>query len=99
MMTKTATERTKRVLMAGALVLLSQAAWSEGGQDQKSGITEVHVIAQRLPKEPVDVKIETDIRSHVEELNRHLAEELAKRREAIFAAPIQLVVAEVQTRG
>jgi hypothetical protein len=99
MMIKTTPEMKSRVLIAAVLGLLSQSAWSDQGQAATSALPEVRVTAPRQKIEIADLKISTDAQGYIEALNRRLAEDLAKDLEAIRASRVELVIAEVPTRG
>ena len=88
---KTTLAVSRPVLIAAALALLSQSAWS----DQE----EVRVTSPRMAIEIAQPKIATDAQAYIDALKQRLAEDLAKSLEAISASRIELVIAEAPTRG
>lgn len=99
MMIKRQTERNARVLIAGALVLLSQGAWSEEARPARKAVAEVAVSIPQPRIEIAAPKIEASASAHIESLNRRIAEDLARSLEAIGKTRFELVIAEVPTRG
>lgn len=100
MMRKTTKLRMSRVLVAGAVALLSQGAWSDDGNIAASASTTVGIQLPRPQMAPVHAKIASEVKAHVEALNRRLAEDLARAlEETLDASRIELAIAEVPTRG
>lgn len=100
-MIKTATERKLRVLIAGALALtLSQLALAEDGRaadKREPAVVKVSIPDQRTGiAEP---KVDTDIEAHIKALNERIVRDLEENLEKIGFSRIELVVAEVPTRG
>jgi len=98
-MIKTTTAGKSRVLIAGALALLSQGAWADGGEAAKVAASRVTV---SIPDQRIEIaaeKIDPSVRAHIEALNRQFAKELAERLEAIGKSRFELAIAEVPTRG
>jgi hypothetical protein len=99
MMTNTVTEGKYSILVAGALALISQSALSGDTNAGKRELEVLTVTAQRSASELVDARIETDIKAHVDALNRRFAADLEDDLEAIGSSRIELVISEVPTRG
>lgn len=99
MMIKTVTEGKTRVLIAGALALLTQGVWADDGQAARNAPDVVKVSVSRDAVVTEEAKLDADAQAHIESLNRHIAAELEKNLEAIGFARIELVIAEVPTRG
>jgi len=99
MMMNTVTEGKYSILVAGALALISQSALSGDKNAARRELEVVTVTAQRPASELVDARIETDIKAHVDALNRRFAADLEDDLEAIGGSRIELVISEVPTRG
>jgi hypothetical protein len=99
MMMNTVTEGKYSILVAGALALISQSALSGDTNAGKRELEVVTVTAQRPVSEVVDARIETDIKAHVDALNRRFAADLDNDLKAIGSSRIELVISEVPTRG
>lgn len=99
MMIKTVTEGKTRVLIAGALALLTQGAWADDGEAARQAPAEVKVSMPNQPIVIAETKLENDASEHIEALNRYLAAELEASLEAIRISRVELVLAEVPTRG
>ena len=87
------TQGTSRILLSSALALSAQSAWSDDGQaarDQAAGSEKTATAREQL---------EADVQAYIEAINRRLAEDLARDLEAIAASRIEIVIAEVPTRG
>jgi hypothetical protein len=93
MLIKSVTERKSRILLAGVSALMTQAAWSE-----ESKPTEPEAIVDSRQADARQ-QVEADAKAYIEALNRRLMQELARDLEAIGAARVELVIAEVPTRG
>jgi hypothetical protein len=91
MMLKSVTERKSRILLAGVLAVMTQVAWSD--DNRQAPEPAVPVPAALL------LQLEADAKAYMEALNQRLAEELARDLEAIGAPRVELVIAEVPTRG
>lgn len=98
-MMQTVTHRKHRLLVAGALALISQSAVSGDANAAKREPEIVTVTAQRPSIETVEPRIETDIKAHIDALNRRFATDLEDDLEAIGRTRIELVISEVPTRG
>lgn len=99
MTTTTVTERKHRILVAGALALISQSAFSGDANADQREPEILTVTAQRPSIEIIDARIETDIKAQVDALNRRFATDLENDLEAIGRSRIELVISEVPTRG
>lgn len=96
MMLKTVTAGKTRVLLAAALAVMAQGAWSEESNDsQEPAGTAAANETVTSSERPVEI----DIRAYIEALNKRLADELAREIEALNAARIELAMPEVPTRG
>jgi hypothetical protein len=98
-MIKTSKAGKSRVLIAGALALLSQGAFSEEGRAAKDTAADITV---SIPNQRIEVevaKLEASAREHIEALNARIAQEWAERLEAIGRKRFELVIVEVPTRG
>jgi hypothetical protein len=98
-MIKTKTERNARVLIAGALALLSQGAWSEDERARGDAAADIKV---SIPNQRIEIaveKIEASASTHIEALNRRFEQDLAESLEAISNTRFEVVIAEVPTRG
>jgi hypothetical protein len=98
-MIKTMTEGKARVLIASALALLSQGAWSDDGQAAREAVADITV---SIPNQRIEIaaeKIEASASAHIEALNRRIAQDLAESLEAISNTRFELAIAEVPTRG
>ena len=93
MLIKSVTERKSRILLAGVLALLTQAAWT----DEPDAAASKAPVAER-PAEAIR-QTDADAQAYIEALNRRLLQDLARDLEAISASRIELVIAEVPTRG
>jgi hypothetical protein len=102
-MSRKTTESLRRAAIAGAAILLSQAALAEHGQDASRAPEQLTVtqpgdwMAYDAPAMEVDMSPLID--ALIEALNRNLEQELEKHLEAIRPTPIELAVSEVPTRG
>lgn len=95
----TVTERRHRILVAGALALISQSAFSGDAIAGKREPEVLTVTAQRPSIELVDTRVETDIEAHIDAVDRGIAAELENDLKAIGRLRIELVISEVPTRG
>lgn len=96
MMIKTLTAGKTRVLIAGALAILSQSAWSDRGPAANSDLR------LSIPQPRIEIatpKIEASAEAHIETLKRRIAEDLAASLAAIGDTRFELVTVEVPTRG
>lgn len=93
------TERKNRFLIAGALALLSQGVWSNERQDAARAPTVVKVTAPSQQIEVTSPKIGTDVAHHRKAVDQQLREDLEQSLQAITTSRIELVIAEVPTRG
>jgi len=98
-MTHTVTERKHRILVAGALALISQSAFSGDANAAKAEPEVLTVTAQRPSTATTEPRIETDIKAHIDALNERFESDLKKDLEAIGKSRIELVISEVPTRG
>jgi hypothetical protein len=99
MMIHTGTNRKHSILVAGALALISQNAFSGDVNTAKREPEVLTVTAQRPSSEIVDARIETDIKTQIEALDRRFATDLENHLKAIGSSRIDLVISEVPTRG
>ena len=88
-----------QTLAAAALALSGQGVLSDetGGKAAEQEV--VRVTVPRPPAEPAAPAMSTDARETVEALHRRLAEELQRQLDAIGKTRVELVIAEVPTRG
>jgi hypothetical protein len=96
-------ERMNRAALAGALVLLSQAAL---GDESQVSMRAPEIVRVTLPHDWTAFASPTqfvDSRSHfdalVEALDKSVALDLARQVEALGASRTELAIAEVPTRG
>jgi hypothetical protein len=99
MMIHTVTEGKHRILVAGAVALISQSAFSGDAGLARSEPEVLTVTAERPSAEIVDARVETDIKAHIDAVNRRFATDLKSDLEAIDRTRIELVISEVPTRG
>lgn len=92
MMLKSVTEG-KKLLLAGVLALVAQGAWSEESNDAKQ------LAAGNATETSARPAHEVDISAYIEALNKRLSEKLAREIDALNAGRVELVIAEVPTRG
>ena len=85
-----------RVLLVAALALMAQGAWSEESNDARASADAVNA-SETVTSAPRPVEI--DIAAYIEAFNKRLSEKLAREIEALNAARIEFVIAEVPTRG
>jgi hypothetical protein len=89
----------QRVLLAGALALVSQAALSDETNAARTEAEELTVSAPSQEIAIADPRIETDAEAVIEAMNRQVAADLARIIEAISGARIELAISESPTRG
>lgn len=93
------TERKSRFLIAGALALLSQGALSDEQQDADRLQPVVKVTAPSQQIEVASPKLGTDLSYHQKVVDQQHQEDLERSLQAISPSRIELVIAEVPTRG
>ena len=96
-MLKSVTEGTTPVLLAGALALMAQGAWSDENRD--SSTEPVVIVTATATATSAKLPVEIDIRAYIEALNKQISDELTREIEALNAARVELAIAEVPTRG
>jgi hypothetical protein len=98
-MIKTIKAGKSRVLIAGALALMSQGVWSEEGQAAKDAAADITVSIPNQAIEVVAEKLQASASEHIDALDQRIARDLADRLEAIGDSRFELAIAEVPTRG
>lgn len=96
MMLKSVTEGTTPVLLAGALALMAQGAWSD---EHRESTEPAIIVTATATATSAKLPVEIDINAYIEALNRQISDELVREIEALSAARVELVIAEVPTRG
>jgi hypothetical protein len=98
-MNHTVAARKHRIVVAGALALMSQGAISGDSNASRNQFEELTVTAPRPQIEMTDARIETDVKEQIEAVNRRFAKDLKNDLTTIGNTRIELVIAEVPTRG
>ncbi|MGD8339215.1 MAG: hypothetical protein PVH89_00455 [Gammaproteobacteria bacterium] len=94
----TAKDWNQRLMLAGAVALISQAAVGAGtGSAREPEI--VRVTAPRVVAEIPRADVEVDVAALIESVNRHIAKQHETDLKAIGARRIELVMSEIPTRG
>ena len=96
MMLKTVTAGKTRVLLASALAIMAQSAWSDES-DVAQAPADAPIANETAA--PAEQPVSFDIPAYIEELNKRLSEKLNREIEALNAARVELALAEVPTRG
>ena len=98
MMMQKAMDWKQRLMLAGAMALLSPAALSAEAI-RASKLEVITVTAPRVVPELRQTRIEVDVAGLIETVDRQIANDQAKELEAIGSRRIELAVIEVPTRG
>ena len=103
MMSRKVRQEISRATLAGALVLLSQAAMSGEVQLATAAPEQVRVTLPRDWMElaaPSEMIVElTDKRAHFELVKKRVAQDIARQNETLGVSRTELAQAEVPTRG
>jgi len=93
---KSVTAGKARALLATALALMAQGAWSEERNVEREPAS---TVAANETVASLRRSVEIEIRAIIEDLNKRLSEQLVREIEALNAARVELAIAEVPTRG